>query len=323
MKSSILRTTMFLGIYFNFFLVQAREYVPDFSIVKSEQDKTLLKSEAIFVFQFYDEYGFMKNKNIKYSYNETNKTEKTDSLGKIILKVKPGGYKFQFFYNNSHYEIKTDSVNIKPAYKTEAEVRFRSSEDRVIWKKPLIYIYLNGNKNLNIKLDVKGDLKFTYPKYDNGWSVTTNSDGTFNIGDKNYSYLFWDGDMNISKSEINWNEGFIVDRENLISFFENTLSKMGLNPKEIEDYITYWCPQMYVNDKNYIHFMFNNEYNEYANLTVTPKPDNQFRVFMIWSKANEDEKIKEQIIPTFKREGFTLVEWGGAQVSNMQGLTVK
>jgi hypothetical protein len=324
MKTVNLSCFLLLLFSFSSILLFSKESVPDFSIVKSELDKTLTKSEAVFVFNFYnsDEAG-MKSSTIKYSYNGINKTEKTDKYGKITLKVKPGKYKFQFFYNETFYEIKTDFVAIKPSYKTEVEIRFSSSIHPVSIEKPVIYIYSPQDIEVKIKLDVKGNLDFTYPKYNNGWEFTTAKDGLIKMNDKTYSYLFWDGKMNINSNDINLKEGFVVNKENLVSFFENKLSKMGLSVREMEDYITYWCPIMNVNEKNYIHFMFNEGYNEYANLSVTPKPDNQFRVFMVWSKAEGNTFVKEQHIPSFTREGFTLVEWGGANFENMQEITAK
>ena len=92
---------------------------------------------------------------------------------------------------------------------------------------------------------------------------------------------------------------------------------MGLNSQEINDFITYWCPAINVNEKNYIHFMFNEAYNKYAAITINPKPDELFRVCMLWSKAKDNSTVKEQKIETFKRRGFTVVEWGGAEVENL------
>ncbi|MBC7864709.1 MAG: hypothetical protein IAF38_17175, partial [Bacteroidia bacterium] len=158
-------------------------------------------------------------------------------------------------------------------------------------------------------------LDFTYPKYENGWKFTADSTGIISMNNKKYPYLYWDGPTNVPTDKINWQEGFVVSKENLINFFEEKLSAMGLNSKEIADYITFWCPIMNTNKKNYIHFVFNEEYNKFAKLTVTPKPDNLFRVYMIWSKADEkiNSSLTEQKILSFKRTGFTVLEWGGAE----------
>ncbi len=284
-------------------------------ISKSSPDKTLQKTEAVFVFNFSAGDNKILKQDIKLSYNSVNKTAVSDSIGSIRIKVKPGRYIFSFFYNKEFFEITTDSISIKPAYQTEVVVNFQSSEHPVIMRKPVIYVYPEKTTEVNIKLDLKGRLDFTYPKYNNGWNFTADPDGTIHQDNKKYHYLFWDGTSNIPDSKINWNEGFIVDKDNLINFFEEKLSQMGLKSNEIEDYITYWCPLMSVNKNNYVHFIFNEEYNEYASLTITPKPDVMFRVFMLWSNADNKTglKLKEQTIQSFTRTGFSLVEWGGAE----------
>ena len=101
----------------------------------------------------------------------------------------------------------------------------------------------------------------------------------------------------------------------LPDFFETQLTAMGLTPREQEDFITYWCPLMQKNEKSYVHFMFNEECNSIATLNITPTPDHIFRVYMIWSDAKEidPESIHEQKIESFQRDGFSVVEWGGAK----------
>ena len=53
-----------------------------------------------------------------------------------------------------------------------------------------------------------------------------------------------------------------------------------------------------------------------SELEIDPKPETLFRVFMIYKPCNQDFKVKEQELPTFQRKGFTVVEWGGMELSN-------
>ena len=92
---------------------------------------------------------------------------------------------------------------------------------------------------------------------------------------------------------------------------------MGLNQTEQEDFITYWCPIMLAYEYVKIHFLFNEDFDKYANLTINPKPDEVFRVFMLWSMVVNDideSDFVPQKIPSFKRKGYTVVEWGGGKV---------
>lgn len=48
--------------------------------------------------------------------------------------------------------------------------------------------------------------------------------------------------------------------------------------------------------------------------TVSPEPDSVLRVFMAWQGLEAAVDIQPQELPTFQRSGFTVVEWGGAEI---------
>ena len=54
---------------------------------------------------------------------------------------------------------------------------------------------------------------------------------------------------------------------------------------------------------------------ENAKLTVTPTPDTVIRVFMAWRPLTEPVAIEPQEWTAPERIGFTLVEWGGTEVT--------
>src|ERR1041385_1767117 len=99
---------------------------PMFCPVKSAADASLSSSEAVFKFQFCAEYGKPIHGEIKTSYNGVQIILKGDKNGNALLKVKPGKYFFQFFYNENYYEIYSDSTEIKPGFKNEVAVYFRN-----------------------------------------------------------------------------------------------------------------------------------------------------------------------------------------------------
>lgn len=297
---------------------KSRESIAPYQIAETKADPRLKKSEAVFEISFFRDYSTKILDSIRLSYNGKGTTVNTDANGMASLNVKPGKYKFQFYYNSQYFEITTDSIAIQPGYRTKMNVYFESSIYPTISDKPVIYVYPEKTQAVDVKLELKGELAFTYPKYENGWSFIADPDGTIHQNGKEYDYLFWDGTSNLNLSTISFEEGFLVQRDSLVPFFEKHLSAMGLNPREIEDYITYWCPRMNANELNYIHFMFNEEYNEYASLTVNPKPDQLFRVYMIWGKADTTMNVKEQKTESFQRNGFTVVEWGGTEIPDLK-----
>ncbi len=182
--------------------------------------------------------------------------------------------------------------------------------------KPVIYLYPTQKEDIRVKLDYQGKLIADYPTYDysqKGWSVTAYPDGKIiNSDGKEYSYLFWEGEPSAS---INYDlsTGFVVKGEDTVAFLQNTLSKMGLTPKEYNEFIVYWYPKMKDNKYNIIHFA-DKQYTDTAPLAITPKPDSMLRVFMVFKPLNNKIEIKPQEIKQFIRSGFTVIEWGGTEL---------
>lgn len=291
------------------------ESVPPYTVKQIKYDPNLPKGTGKIIFTFQDENGIVTNDSIKYSYNGQQKTVKPTPEGKAYLGVTAGKYVFQFFVNSDHYEVYTDSIDIKASWQTGITVNFENADVRVIEEKPVIYFYPDATTQVSVHLKTTGQLGYTYPAYNNGWNFTADPDGTLHMADREYDYLFWDGETHVNMQSIERFEGYLVQRDSLITFFETQLTAMGLNAREQEDFITYWCPRMRANETSYIHFMFIEEYESIATLNVTPKPDHLFRVFMLWDDGAgiDPNAIQPQTITPLTREGFTVVEWGGGQ----------
>ena len=174
--------------------------------------------------------------------------------------------------------------------------------------KPVIYLYPEKEQEVNVKLDLDGKFTFTYPEYNNGWNVTAKPDGTIISDGKEYSYLFWEGLMPTFKPD--FKEGFVVKGSDSAEFLRETLSQMGLTPKEYNEFIVYWAPKLQENEYNKIYFA-EDDYTDEAKLEINPKPDSILRVFMVYEKADENTILPKQEIKPFERKGFTVVEWGG------------
>ena len=187
-----------------------------------------------------------------------------------------------------------------------------SCTNDAVSKKPVIYLYPKEEEVIDVKLEYKGELTVNYPEYKDGWKVKAKPDGTLiNIEDnREYSYLFWEG-----LSDIDWDitEGFVVKNEDTVDFLQEKLEYMGLTPKEYNEFIVYWLPILQENDYNLIYFA-GDEYDEYAKLNINPKADSILRVMMVYKPLDKPIEIKEQKLEQFKREGFTVVEWGGTKV---------
>ncbi len=178
--------------------------------------------------------------------------------------------------------------------------------------KPVIYLYPQTKTDVSVKLHYNGTLTFTYPEYRDGWHVTAMPDGTLLSDGKEYSYLFWEGD---GAFDYDMSRGFVVKGEDTVEFLQNTLSEMGLSPREYNEFIVYWAPKMEENPYNLITFQ-GVAYEEAAALSVTPTPDSILRVFMVYQALETPIQIEAPTISPFERKGFTVIEWGGAEITD-------
>lgn len=177
--------------------------------------------------------------------------------------------------------------------------------------KPVIYLYPEEETEVCLRLDYDGELTCTYPAYGDGWTVTAAPDGTLrDESGQTYNYLYWEG---VTQAEYDFSQGFCVPGGETASFLEDALSRLGLTRREANEFIVYWLPRMEPSPYNLIAFQAE-AYTDHARLSVTPEPDSLLRVFMAWKPLKAPADLPAQELPTFDRTGFTVVEWGGAEL---------
>jgi hypothetical protein len=188
---------------------------------------------------------------------------------------------------------------------------------RVTAEKPIIYLYPETPTLVEVKVNPVGAFSFTYPIYENGWKVMANPDGQLTHNNQSFNYLFWESTQDWQPAANIVESGFVVKRSEVISFLEEKLTAFGFNSKEKADFITFWGPQLIQNERNFIHFMFNEEGNEFAELEITPKPDHTYRFYMISMPLNIEREylVPQQEIKPIDRSGFTVLEWGGTNIT--------
>ncbi|MBR5870620.1 MAG: hypothetical protein IKZ09_06250 [Clostridia bacterium] len=184
----------------------------------------------------------------------------------------------------------------------------------VVAEKPVIYLYPTAETDINVRLALNGDLTVSYPAYPtDGWTVTALPDGT--LTDENgrtYDSLFWEAALD---AEYDLRTGFCVRGEDTTAFLEESLSALGLTDTEANAFIVYWLPRMQNNAYNLISFQ-TTAYTDAAVLEITPAPDTVIRVFMTWQAQDNEIEIPAQTLPEAPaRKGFTVVEWGGTEIT--------
>lgn len=204
-----------------------------------------------------------------------------------------------FFVSKSKYD------NVKVYY------RFVKSEEDCgnIAYKPMIYIYPEQDMDLTIRLGRPELLTSTYPKYENSWNVHVSKDSTIYdyATERDYYGLYWEA---VDSTELDMTTGFVVKGEDTISFLEDKLAYLGLNEREINEFIVYWINRLENNNYNYIYFRTSDEINHYMPLYFSQTPDSVIRVFVDFKPLDKKIKVKRQKLVSQKRRGFSIVEWG-------------
>lgn len=180
-------------------------------------------------------------------------------------------------------------------------------------KKPVIYLYPTQKTDISVKLSLDGNLTCTYPAYNGQWNVTAYPDGRLinHADQKEYSYLYWEGK---TSAKYDLSKGFVVAGKGTSAFLQKELAYLGLTPKEYNEFIVYWLPQMQDNPYNLITFQ-TKAYTDCTKLLITPKPDSELRVFMVYKPLERKIDLPAQILQPFERKGYAVVEWGGSQVN--------
>ena len=259
-----------------------------------------------------DKVGILLDAKVRLKGSE--KSTSTDFEGVYKIEAKEGDILIFSFIGMITQEIVLDNCE-----KLNVKLNSDPNEIEVRILKPIIYLYPEKETAIDLKFDFVGKLATTFPKYDKNWSVIAYPDGKiFDTKTKRfYSSLFWDGIFNFPKEHYNYKDGFVVSRNNLTDFLIQKLEFMGLSTSETNEFIQFWLPLMDKNEINLIHFWVNDDYTVFSKNTVRPKPDTSLRIFMEYSKVDEHFKIQEQKLFKTKRKGFTLVEWGGSDVSTI------
>lgn len=188
-----------------------------------------------------------------------------------------------------------------------------TQEEEPADEKPVIYLYPETETDVTVTLDYDGELTCVYPAMGgNSWTVTASPDGTLtDKAGQTYNYLYWEG---VSQAEYDFSQGFCVPGGETAAFLEDALAALGLNRREANEFIVYWLPRMEANPYNLIAFQ-TTSYTDHARLTVAPAPDTVLRVFMAWKQLDRAVDLPPQTLAAPARTGFTVVEWGGAEVS--------
>jgi hypothetical protein len=231
-----------------------------------------------------------------------------------------------YMFKSQYDEIITRMYDFKSQHRVK--ILFYATQNRYMIEadKPILYIYNKDETDCSIKINPRGEFSFTYPAHNEKWEFVTKSDGTLKTASGEYPYLFWEGESSHLRyvkssnelSQLSLANAYQINTDSTISFLESQLNQFGLNDRERTDFITYWGPRIQEQDYALIQFIWGEGYTEHiGSIDMTPKPESSLRLFMLMSNLDAlNPKIQTTplLVSPLKRNGLTLIEWGGSQL---------
>ncbi len=183
-------------------------------------------------------------------------------------------------------------------------------------RKPVIYLYPKKKTKISVSVELHdAQIIAEYPKSKNGiWEIEASPRGNLvdlNSG-KKYKYLFWE-------AEKKW--GFTLDiphadcvaNKDMEIYLETSLKILGLNTREMNDFIVYWLPVLEKNPYSLIEWK-TAEYTQMAKLNIVPNPESLIRVFMVFRNSDILIQTNKLTLKKVKRKWYSAIEWGGCNL---------
>ncbi len=107
------------------------------------------------------------------------------------------------------------------------------------WAGPLIYLYPEKPTTVRVNLSKVINLTKSEPTYDDGWNLIAYPNGDIYLPkeQRKYSYLFWEGSAPVPLLPVAQE---VVKKTEIHDYFERTLTKLGLDDREKQDFKKYW-----------------------------------------------------------------------------------
>lgn len=267
-------------------------YVKDNKLVVESLNDGSIKE----IVKWSDNYNYDTYLSRYYSRNDLDKINEPDKKEGLYLVI--------------YYQSKIgDNYGMEYCYTGSEIITYPIKQEMGGRAKPVLYLYPTEETKVKVRFAHPEYLTTTYPKYDKEWVVMASPNGDLIDSNNKYYYaLYWD---EVRYHEVSFDEGFYITKENAVAFLEEKLTLIGLNAKERNEFIMYWLPILENNGQSLVYFELTEERELNNKLIIEPTPDSLLRVNIHIKKVNKKINIKEQKLESFKRVGFTAVEWGG------------
>ncbi|MCR9173430.1 MAG: hypothetical protein NXI10_13095 [bacterium] len=289
-----------------------------YALIYDSLDTSLAENEALFLLDLTSLNPELRDDQLIYSIDNGENQFYDFALGDTLaILTTPGSHFFELYAGNEYRELAFRMDTIQNQHRRLCRLNFSRSYKYDAVKKPILYLYPKESTQVSVNVHPVGDFTFVYPSIEEGWIFECHPDGTLKRNDDTYRYLFWESEQDIPSEIINKKEGAVVSGQGAIQYLETCMQEFGMTSEEQADFITYWGPIMQTKSNLYIYLLFNEVCDAFASLEISPKPTQIGRFYVIWASVPDDynPSLEPQTVPELQRDGFTVLEWGGAEVS--------
>ncbi len=182
-------------------------------------------------------------------------------------------------------------------------------------RKPVVYLYPQTTQRVRVGLTVDGEWIASYPALTaDAWTVVASPDGQLVdvATGRRHRYLFWEATS--AEWHVDPTNAHCVAGTEATAFLERACAAYALTSDECGDFVSYWLPTLANNPYSVVEFIDEDRYGRYAQLAVEPAPDTVIRPFMVFRRSEVPVAVGAPAWPQRQRRGFTVVEWGGADL---------
>lgn len=194
----------------------------------------------------------------------------------------------------------------------EENQRYKLPDGTNVYK-PNIYVYSDTKRELTVTFDEPELLTTTIPEYTDCWQVTVDEESrlTDEAGGR-YDFLFYESvtEPSIFQTEHGWKIPADMRKEQ----FEEILSGLHFNEKEIADFTEFWTEKL-DEGTDYIMYPQDTALVDYAMpMTIRETPESTERIWFVFAK-DDGKPVEEPAGYALLRGGrdcpYYVIEWGG------------
>lgn len=233
-----------------------------------------------------------------------------DEAGRYSLKVKPGVY--HLIHNQGcapHWAWRNHYTCINLM---EGDLNLDVDACAGVACLPNIYLYPERPMEVFVSLHFEDGayLIANAPAFESppSWRVEISTDGT--IQGVDHHFLFYEAYVGLPSF---LKRGWVVPPHGFLDWATSTLSHLGWNEREIEDFLKAWWPRLDENRTFLVYLIPPDWVASRVDLSITPQPDEIVRHWFYIERVDHKREHRDMQPPYIskpQRRGFSVLEWG-------------